>query len=325
VTRNSNNSYYFDRTGSVLNGKTAFYVFQYEAKYDTDSDGKGNDAGTGTPPTGCRVYASYDTWDWANTNSPCPSWSASNVVSSPEGSPIAGITHTESTSACPTGYHIITNDEWMAIARDAEQVAANWGGNTGQDGTVGSTVVSSSPCNQLADKTCKGGLKRGNVGITDSASYNGADPEKGLGRNSKAMLTLSNGSTIWDVSGNVYEHVSFTPSGADATHQELDQPDDDDVSGWNYYEFTALNNNGANTFITGYTDGKAVFRPSTDTWNSSYGVGKIYCNSNSAAATAHVFLSGGTWYDGSSAGAFYLCLYWRTSNSYDLVGLRCAR
>ncbi|MDD2646875.1 MAG: type II secretion system protein [Patescibacteria group bacterium] len=309
VTKTGNNSYYFDRTGSVLNGKTGFYVMQYEAKYDTDADGKGNDAGTDVPPTGCRVSASYDTWDWANTSSPCPSsWNASQVVSSPEGSPIAGITHTQAISACPTGYHLITNDEWMAIARDAEQVQANWANNQ-----IGSTVASG------------GGLKRGNVGITDSASYNGADPEKGLGRNSKAMLTLSNGSTIWDISGNVYEHVSFTPSGADATHQELDQPDDDDVSGWNYYEFTALNNNGANTFTTGYTDGKAVFRPSDDTWNSNYGVGKIYANSNSAAVTARVFVRGGNWHNTSRAGVFGLDLHWTASGSSYDVGFRCAR
>ncbi|MDD5121738.1 MAG: type II secretion system protein, partial [Patescibacteria group bacterium] len=309
VSKNNNNAYYFDRAGSVLNGKTGFYVFQYEAKYDTGADGKGDDAGTDIPPTGCRVSASYDTWDWANTSSPCPSsWLANNVVSSPEGSPIAGITHTQALTACPTGYHLITNDEWMAIARDAEQVSSNWANSQ-----IGSTVASG------------GGLKRGNVGISDSASYNGADPEKGLGRNSKAMLTLSNGSTIWDISGNVWEHVSFTPSGADATHQELDQPDDDDVSGWNYYEFTALNNNGANTFTTGYTDGKAVFRPSDDTWSSANGVGKIYDNSNSAATTAHVFIRGGSWSNTSNAGVFDLDLTWSASNSGGSVGFRCAR
>lgn len=308
VSKNNNNAYYFDRAGSVLNGKTGFYVMQYEAKYDTDGDGKGNDAGTDVPPNGCRANASYDTWAWGTTSSPCPSsWSASNVVSSPEGSPIANITHTQALSACPTGYHLITNDEWMAIARDAEQVASNWANNQ-----IGSTVASG------------GGLKRGNVGITDSASYNGSDPEKGTGRNSKAMLTLSNGSTIWDISGNVWEHVSFTPSGTDATHQELDQPDAT-ASGWNYYEFTDLNNNGANTFITGHTDGKAVFRPSNDTWNSNYGVGKIYDNSNSVASTARVFFRGGPWNRGSSAGAFNLDLNWLTSDSYGTVGLRCAR
>ncbi|MCX6740882.1 MAG: prepilin-type N-terminal cleavage/methylation domain-containing protein [Candidatus Parcubacteria bacterium] len=308
VSKNSNNSYYFDRTGSVLNGKTGFYVMQYEAKYDTNGDGIGDDAGTGVPPTGCRANASYDTWAWGTTSSPCPSsWSASNVVSSPDGSLIANITHTQALTACPTGFHLITNDEWMAIARDAEQVSSNWANNQ-----IGSTVASG------------GGLKRGNVGITDSASYNGADPEKGYNRNTKAMLTLSNGSTIWDLSGNVYEHVSFTPSGTDATHQELDQPDST-ASGWNFYEFTGLNNNGANTFITGYTDGKAVFRPSDNTWNSSYGVGEIYDNSNSGASTAHVVIRGGDWDDSADAGAFCLGLNWSTSSSDYDVGLRCAR
>ncbi|MDD5222287.1 MAG: hypothetical protein PHV78_04120, partial [Patescibacteria group bacterium] len=104
-----------------------------------------------------------------------------------------------------------------------------------------------------------------------------------------------------------------------------DQPDDDDVSGWNYYEFTALNNNGANTFTTGYTDGKAVFRPSDDTWSSANGVGKIYDNSNSAATTAHVFIRGGSWSNTSNAGVFDLDLTWSASNSGGSVGFRCAR
>ncbi|MDD5222178.1 MAG: type II secretion system protein, partial [Patescibacteria group bacterium] len=149
VSRNNNNAYYFDRAGSVLNGKTGFYVFQYEAKYDSDGDGIGNDADADH-----RVDVLYDTYDWNKTDK-----DGNKVVSSPEGSPIAGITHTDALSACPTGYHLITNDEWMAIARDAEQVSSNWANSQ-----IGSTVASG------------GGLKRGNVGISDSASYNGADP-----------------------------------------------------------------------------------------------------------------------------------------------------
>jgi len=44
------------------------------------------------------------------------------------------------------GYHLITNWEWMAIARDIEQVPENWTG-----GAVGSGMI-----------------KRGNVGISDA-------------------------------------------------------------------------------------------------------------------------------------------------------------
>ena len=330
VSKSSNNAYYFDRTGSILNNKTAFYVMQYEAKYDTDGDSVGNDAGTGVPPNGCRVGASYDTWDWGNTNSPCPSWSASNVVSSPEGSPIAGITHTEALTACPTGFHLITNDEWMAIARDAEQVASNWGGNTGEDGTVGSTVVSASPCNQLNNTTCKGGLKRGNNGTNDSAGYNGADPEKGSGRNAKAKLTLSNNQTIWDIAGNVWEHVKNT--GVTGNDTLISLQDNSEATadgstpitdtGFNWSDFATGGGLARWTILTQASyygdldndgdsdnDDKAFLRPSNDSWKATQGMGRLYHYSNSSNATdSYVFVRGGNWYNGASAGAFTLNL-----------------
>ena len=297
VPKNSNNDYYFDRSGSILNGRTGFYVMQYEAKYDTDGDGRGNDAGQ------CHYTSGHDTWDWGKTGTGCPSsWSANNVISSAEGSPIAGITHTEALTACPASTHLITNDEWMAIARDAEKVGSNWHG-----GVVGTNC-----------------LYRGNCGITDNCGYNGPNPEKGLGRNTKAKFILSNNSEIWDIAGNVWEHVSFTPSGSDATHQELDQPDQAG-SGLMWSEFTSLTNNGANTFISGYSDGKAVFRPSDDSYNSTKGVGQIGHYSNSGSSTARVFFRGGIWNGGIYAGAFTLHLMWAASDHGSEVGFRCAR
>ncbi|MCX6740871.1 MAG: hypothetical protein NTY61_00525, partial [Candidatus Parcubacteria bacterium] len=183
-----------------------------------------------------------------------------------------------------------------------EQVNSNWSG-----GSVGS-----------------GCLFKGNVGNNETCGYLGAKPEKGFGRNTKAMLTLSNNQTIWDMVANMYEHVSFAPSGIDATHQELDQPDVT-ASGWNFKEFTALNNNGANTFISGYTDGKAVFRPSNDSWNSTQGMGQIYTDSNSGASTAHVFMRSGFFSNPAQTGIYILVLLWTPSDlAYDF-GFRCAR
>ena len=62
--------------------------------------------------------------------------------------PIATLTHTQAIAACQSlgaGYHLVTNDEWMAAARSAESVADNWSG-----GAVGS-----------------GGMFRGNTGVDD--------------------------------------------------------------------------------------------------------------------------------------------------------------
>jgi len=320
VSKNSNNAYYFDRVGSSLYGKTAFYVMQYEAKYDTDGDGIGNDANTD-----CKVSTSYDTWDWAKT-SPClVSWLAANVVSSPEGSPIAGITHTEALSACPAGTHLITNDEWMAIARDAEQVNSNWSNNQ-----VGS-----------------GGLFRGNCGLNDALGYNGADPEKGFGRNAKAKLTLSNNQEIWDIAGNVWEHVKNTGvTGNDTLISLQDNPEaTSDGStpitdtGFNWSDFATGGGLARWTILTQASyygdldndgdsdnDDKAFLRPSNDSWSAAQGMGRLYHYSNSSTATdSYVFIRGGDWRYTAYAGAFTLDLDWAAGRSSYSIGFRCAR
>ncbi|MCB9091356.1 MAG: hypothetical protein H6620_02280 [Halobacteriovoraceae bacterium] len=88
-----------------------------------------------------------------------------------------------------TGYAMITNSEWMTVARNLEKVDNNWTG-----GSIGS-----------------GCLKRGNNGeiVSTCGGYNGADPEYGSGRNTNAKLFLSTGMEIWDFSGNVGEFVDW--------------------------------------------------------------------------------------------------------------------
>jgi hypothetical protein len=91
-------------------------------------------------------------------------------------------------------YALISNPEWMTIARNVENVSANW-----TDGSVGS-----------------GCLMRANVGGTyactgGDSGYNGSNPDFGSGRSDSgtASLTLDNGEEIWDLSGNVLEWVDW--------------------------------------------------------------------------------------------------------------------
>jgi hypothetical protein len=147
VDKNINNAIYFDNPESNLYGKTYFYVMQYQAR---NNGGVPTSTGNGLP--------------WTNI------------------SQLDAIQKSKD-----AGYHLITNWEWMAIARDIEQVPENWTG-----GAVGSGMV-----------------KRGNVGITDDGSYDGANPETGI-LNDKAKLKLSNGEEIYHFSGNVWEWVDDT-------------------------------------------------------------------------------------------------------------------
>ena len=297
--------------GNATYGTTNFLAMQYEAKYDCTGDGDGDTAAACSAAADSGLGLDYRD---------ISSFATSKVVSTANGAPIVHITHTQAVSACPAGYHLINNNEWMSIARNAEAQTSNWA-----NGTVGSLV------------SAGGGLKRGNVGQVDSVSYNGTDPEYGTGRDSKAMLTMSNGSQIWDISGNVWDHVNFDANdngtyneAADLLSQQ-DQPEATDGTttrtGFNWSGFTSadpistwyLSNNGSGAFA--YDD----FRPLSTSLTALNGVGRIYHDSNSSTTTKdRVFLRGGTWADTTYAGAFALYLNYTTGSQNDNVGFRCA-
>ncbi len=264
-------------------GNKAFLAMAYEAKYDCTADGDGDTAATCSAPADSGAGLDYRdlTFDSAN------------VVSTANGAPIVHITQTQALSACPSGYHLISNAEWMTIVRNAEAQTANWA-----NGTVGSTVAAG------------GGMFRGNVGESTSVGYNAStDPDYGTGRDTKAKLTLSNGSEIWDLSGNVWDWNSDTITGAD-------QPDVSGQSGFAWREYTALTGYGSLSYD--------LLRPSNSSYNADYGVGRIYHDSESVSSTVYAFLRGGYWNDTSNAGAFALHLNGTPSRQSNNGGFRCA-
>jgi len=211
--------------------------------------------------------------------------------------PWATITQTAAITACTSaGGHLITNNEWMTIARNVEQVDANWSG-----GTVDS-----------------GGLFRGNVGLDDALGYNGSDPEYGTGRNAKASFTLSNGQVIWDLAGNVWEWTNNTISCAAAACTTDEMPYDA-VPGSEWIEFNTISTYGQLSYDE--------IRPSVSSWISTDGMGKLYTDADAAAPSGnvHAFLRGGRWGTASDAGAFALYLDYAPATSDAGIGFRCVR
>ncbi|MBY0314699.1 MAG: hypothetical protein K2Q26_04225 [Bdellovibrionales bacterium] len=142
--------------GNVNLGSRDFCVMQFEAK----NDGSGNAISQAASPP------------WTNISA-TTAFSRCSAISE------AGFTGT---------FALMSNAEWMTIARDAEHVSVNWTG-----GSPGSGL-----------------LFRGNGSGNGVEIYDGANPESGTGRNARARLTLSNGSVIWDLAGNVWEFLDWS-------------------------------------------------------------------------------------------------------------------
>jgi len=208
------------------------------------------------------------------------------ATSQASGAPWVSITQINAIAACKAiGAHLINNAEWMALTRDTESVSTNY---------------------------VSGVLKRGNVGDTATGDYDGADPEEGV-TNSLATLTLSNGQQIHHLSGNVWELVDYTISGAGS------QPKDNDDTTWDWNEFSDIDSWGN---ILGYEN----VGPKNTSLNSSTGAGRIYSANDNTYTTLRALVRGGDWYSTSNAGVFILnTTDVGPADTYTSVGFRCAR
>ena len=197
------------------------------------------------------------------------------------GTPWISITQPNAITACSnlgSGYHLITNQEWMLLANDIVGVANNW-----TSGIVG-----------------QGLLVRGNS--DGSAALDGSAP--GTIRTTNYRIhTLTNGSSIWDLAGNVWEWTNDTC-----------QPG----SGFGYW-YNTSNTEWNDTNLADYE--KPMAGP-PGSYITTQGMGYYWrCTANGNA-----FLRGGYWGYGSYAGVFALSLLHSPAGTHDYpVGFRCAR
>ena len=118
-----------------------------------------------------------------------------NAISDTATTPWAEISQLAAITECSDiGGHLITNNEWMTIARNVEQVASNWSGGSVGTGYIYSGHNDGTPASAL-------------IASTDDDGYYGTGQTTG---NQKRTLTLDNGETIWDVSGNAWEWTDDT-------------------------------------------------------------------------------------------------------------------
>ena len=272
--------------GNSMYGVTDFCVMKYEAKA---VDVSNPTVGLTTPNTGFNTIANDVT---STTSASTPPRAIASVAS---GFPIARISQPTAASYCSTaGASLITNAEWMTIARNIEGQLSNWTTGTAALSAIGTGGLyrghsDNSPANALAANT------------DDNQGY------EGTGNTSPSIERrthiLSNGETIWDLSGNAWEWTSDTISG-------LNRPNTN--SGGLYQEWTTIINFKSLSYD--------LTRPSNTDWNSTQNMGQYYAGNVTGTILSGLVRGGRFAADG---GIYAMFLANQPSNTVNDFGFRC--
>lgn len=224
------------------------------------------------------------------------------------GFPQVNISQKNAITACSNaGASLISNAEWMTIARNIEGQNINW----------------FNPATPTINQVGSGGLWRGHsdnnppnalaASEEDNQGYEGTNnaPTSANGWSGwqeRRTHTLSNGEVIWDISGNVWEWLSDTI-------QQKDQPYSATQTEWGWRQYNSITNFG--------TLNMDLIEPGKSTWNSSRNVGQLYSHGPNTSTTTFAFLRGGYWLNATGAGVFTLGLSFIPSYTPIYVGFRC--
>ena len=289
----------------------------------------------GSCPTGYILVpgsATFGTEDFCVMKYEAKQDADKNPVSTATGTPWVSVDWDEARMACQRdGAHLVTNAEWMTIARNIEsttindldddaglQLATGHSDNApaaAQLATAGSDPVVSGCTLTSTMENASNAYSAASCEIQGDGSYAGDDNDKGFygtsqawsatgysaGAANKSQLrtaVLSNGKVIWDVAGNVWEWNDWQCG----------------TSVWNTTGWLEWNNAGLTDYET------SAAGPLTSS-TSTNGTGQYYgCTVNRNAA-----LRGGDWLAGAVAGPFTLYLSYAPSNVYTSVGFRFAK
>jgi hypothetical protein len=176
--------------GNAALGTDDLCVMQFEAK--------ARDIATGTiVDAGCNAACEPD------------GLTGVTAASVPEGQPWRYMNAMAARDACRAlgpAFDLISNPEWMTIARDAERIGANWSGGAPGAGRIVEGLTDDAPAIIAAS------AGDGRDPYLDT--NNSAADAPGSGWEQRRTVVLSTGGVVWDLAGNVQEWIDWRPGGA---------------------------------------------------------------------------------------------------------------
>ena len=172
------------------------------------------------------------------------------------GVPSVSLNQSNANTSCTNngaGYGLITNAEWMTIARNIEAQGSNWTGGVVGSGQLWRGNADNDPS----------ALKVLAASTDDNQGYEGtlnSSPST-----EKRTHTLSNGQVIWDLSGNLWEWTNDTIIGQDKPTNSSGNQNVPIIYGYEWQEWTVISNWGAL--------GPDMYRPGNNTWNRGQNMG----------------------------------------------------
>ncbi len=220
------------------------------------------------------------------------------------GTPWVMINQTQAIAECQSlgsGYHLITNAEWTALARHIAAQPSNW-----STGTVGDGVLSRgySASATLASDGFTNTVPAPTTGTANDVYNVDADLLGSSGNFSlKRVYNFANGKTVWDISGNVWEWNSDTCNPGTG-------------AGYWYNSNAWIEWNDSNL-----SDYEIEMSGPNPLYTATHNAGRYY----GCTASGNVLFSGGGWYNGLRAGIFTKSMNYSPSGIMHYIGFRCTK
>lgn len=282
--------------GNSQLGTSDFCVAKYELKCDSlNTDGIGDDELTSK-----KNYSLFHGYRFlSSSESSGGSFSRCTDIPTvtPEGTPISGGSLTSLTNACKNlgnkygdkdKYDIISNKEWMTIARNVEMQPNNW-----TNGEVGNGMLYRGHTDGIDDSDFSNYPHALRADPNEYDGYYLTGNSESNGKDQRRTLYLSNGEVIWDMNGNLAEYVKLDFSDlTDSANLILGKNQPYDSSNPIGFFWREIPNLTKNIGSLGQLSADEIF-PFNKLLETSNGIGKMYSTSDSKDSYKYKLTRGG--------------------------------